>query len=211
MSFQISLIHPSRSRAAKAYTTANKWINEANVATQHIFSIDEDDPQAHLYRGFDMIVKMPNTCVVEAVNHAAESATGDVLLYLSDDFTCYPNWGQDLKKVCERYSGEYMIKVDDCLQPFLQEVLTIPVMSKALYKRLGYFFNPLYKSMWVDVDLYHVCMNLGVIKFHREIKYVHEHYCNGMSKRDETYNRSDAHFETGRIINHNRARQGYPI
>ncbi len=105
MSFLVSLIHPSRQRAAKAYTTANKWISEANVATQHIFSIDEDDPQAEQYRGFDMTVKMPNTCVVEAVNHAAKNATGDLLVYISDDVLSYPDWGQDIRKIASRYSG----------------------------------------------------------------------------------------------------------
>ncbi len=211
MGFQVTLLHPSRSRAAKAFTTANKWLEEANVATQHIFSIDNSDPQADQYRGFDMTVRMDNSCVVEAVNHAAKSAVGDVLIYISDDVLSYPNWGQDIKRICERYTGEYMIKVSDGLQPRNAEVLTFPIMSKALYQRLGYFFHPSYKSMWVDVDLYHTCNNLGVIKHHPEILFEHCHYVNKKAPMDETYRRSDAHFETGRLINANRARQGYPI
>lgn len=205
----ISLIHPSRGRAEKAFVTASQWIQSANCAVEHIFSLDHSDEQAVKYQNLGTIIINDNRCVVQAVNHAAKIATGDVLIYLSDDFDCFPDWGQVIKTICEKYAGEYMIKVNDGLQDFRAEVLTIPIMSKALYQSLGYFFHPSYMSMWVDVDLYHVCNRMGVIKPHREVTFQHNHYCNGKSKRDETYARSDANWTQGKQVYNMRLREGF--
>lgn len=206
----ISLIHPSRGRPLKARITADKWIYEAGVPVEHIFSLDLSDPHHKAYsqpKAFSgqMLIN-DNDCVVQAVNHAAKVATGDVLIYLSDDFDCFPNWGKVITEICSRYQGEFMVKVDDGLQKFDNAVLTIPIMSRGLYQRLGYFFHPSYKSMWVDVDLYMTCDRLrpldfnngSVIKLHPEICFQHNHYSNGKTKKDETYARSDANWEQGK-------------
>lgn len=207
----ISLIHPSRARPQQAHTTAKKWIDSAGCPVEHIFSLDLDDGYSKDYQKLDKLIINNNRAVVEAANHAAKQSIGEIITYLSDDFDCFPDWGIRLTEICSKYQGEYLIKVHDGLQQFQAEVLTIPIMSRSLYNRLGYFFHPAYRSMWVDVDLFHTCKNLGVIKEHPELVFFHNHYCNGKAKRDETYNRSDANFETGRAINRQRAREGYPL
>lgn len=189
--------------------TANKWIAEAGVPVEHIFSLDFSDPQVDQYKAIDKLIKNENRSVVDATNKACAHAGGDVLVYLSDDFDCFPNWGVELLKVCSRYSGEYLIKVHDGLQEFRAEVLTIPIMSKELYKALGYFWHPAYLSMWVDVDLYHTCQQRGAIKFHNELTFQHNHYCNHKSERDETYNRSDANWNQGKQVYNMRRNQGF--
>lgn len=204
-----SLIHPSRGRPAKAYVTANNWMRDAGgVAVEHIFSLDASDDNANQYKAVlnGRIIVNDNDCVVQATNHAAKEAKGDVLIYLSDDFECFPAWGERLRAtiINNGYTGEYMIKAHDNLQPFNNNVLTIPIMSRALYEHLGYFFHPSYKSMWVDVDLYEVCKRMGALRFHPDLVFQHNHYCNGKTKMDETYRRSDAHFEPGRKIYHQR-------
>lgn len=206
----ISLIHPSRGRPDKAHITAKKWLLAAGgCAVEHIFSLDRSDPFVEQYAAHDKLIINDNDCVVQATNHAAAAATGDLLIYLSDDFECPINWGETVKSIASRYSGEYMIRAHDGLQKFEAEVLTIPMMSKALYHKLGYFFYPEYKSMWVDVDLYHVCNRMGVIKWHRELLFQHNHYCNGKSKRDDTYNRSEAHWDQGKEVYARRQRRGF--
>lgn len=204
----ISLIHPSRSRPLKAVMTAEKWITEAGVQVEHIFSLDESDRYHRAYKRIDKLLVNPNDCVVQATNHAAAASTGDVLIYLSDDFDCFPNWGRTITEICSRYTGEYMVKVDDGLQKFENTVLTVPIMSRALYQRLGYFFHPSYKSMWVDVDLYYTCARLrpidgiggSILKFHKEVRFQHNHYSNGKTKKDETYTRSDGFWNQGKEV-----------
>lgn len=194
----ISLIHPSRGRPQKAYETAKKWIDSAGVQVEHVFSLDESDPFHQSYQTIDKLIVNPNDCVVQATNHAAKAATGDVLIYLSDDFDCFPDWGLKIEEICAKYSGEYMIKVNDGLQKFHNQVLTIPIMSRPLYERLGYFFHPDYKSMWVDVDLYYTTVNY--IKLHPEVTFQHNHYSNGKAKKDDTYTRSDGFWNQGKAV-----------
>ena len=184
----------------KAVMTAEKWITEAGVPVEHIFSLDESDRYHKAYKTIDKLLVNPNDCVVQATNHAAKASTGDVLIYLSDDFDCFHNWGRTITEICARYTGEYMLKVDDGLQRFDNGVLTVPIMSRALYERLGYFFHPDYKSMWVDVDLFEVCRRMGVIKNHQEVRFQHNHYSNGKTKKDETYTRSDGFWNQGKEV-----------
>lgn len=217
----ISLIHPSRGRPVKSFWNSRNWISKAGIPPDNIeliVSLDEDDVNIQMYF-HEYSSKVPtetnlivnkNTCVVEAVNHAAAQSTGKILVYLSDDFQCPQNWARDIIDLTKDFQDKWILKVDDCLQKFHAEVLTIPIMDRALYQELGYFFHPAYKSMWVDVDLYFTCKKMGVIVEAPQFKFPHEHYCNGKAKKDDTYTRSDQHMETGRAIYNERKRQSFP-
>lgn len=209
---RISLIHPSRSRPEKAKATARKWIAEAGVPTEHIFSVDHSDPKASEYFevGFTTI-QYPNTCVVEATNQAAKVSTGDLLLYLSDDFDCYKGWGLDVVKQFENENRPLLIKCDDGLQQFNVPVLTIPIMNRALYDRLGYFWHPEYKSMFVDEDLYWTSFKLAALKMCPQIKFQHNHPSNGKAVNDETYTRSSANWDQGKALFFKRKAEGFPV
>ena len=216
----ISLIHPSRGRPVKSFWNSRNWISKAGIPAEQIeliVSMDDDDPENAAYtREYSKAdlsttrgISNPNTCVVEAVNHAAAQSTGRILVYLSDDFECPQNWARDIVDLTKEKTL-WMLKVDDCLQKFHAEVLTIPIMDRALYQELGYFFHPAYKSMWVDVDLYFTCKKMGVIIEAQQFKFPHFHYCNGKAQKDETYARSDRHMETGRAIYHERRAHNFP-
>jgi hypothetical protein len=127
--------------------------------------------------------------VVQATNHAARLASGDILLYLSDDFDCPQQWDDEIAKVAPP-QPEYMIWVNDCVQG-MNTVLTIPIMSKGLYQALGYFWHPDYLSMWVDVDLWHVCKRRNVLVLAHHLRFEHKHYSVGKAKYDETYQNHD--------------------
>lgn len=206
----ISLCHPSRGRAQKAHSTVLAWMATAGVPCEHIISLDSDDPQIEEYK---MLFAMPlindNTCVVQAANHAAQEAKGDILIYLSDDFKCPENWGVLVEEQFKDVSGPLLIKVDDCLQRFGVDVLTIPIMNRQLYERLGYFFNPIYKSLFVDQDLYHVVNNMGALRFCPQLQFPHEHYCNGKAPIDETYKRSNLNWNEGKSLYARRKSEGF--
>lgn len=214
---KISLIHPSRGRPEKAASTYSYWMARAKHPDQieHILSLDFDDPRRHEYKRQDKITIDHNTCVVEATNQAAQIATGDILIYLSDDFKCPDGWDLAIMEyltVLQR-SNEipWLLKVNDGLQKFHVDVLTIPIMNRALYRRLGYFWNPLYKSMFVDQDLYWVCKNNNWLTFAPDLLFQHEHYSNGMAPRDGTYQRSDANWNQGKEVYEKRKMDGFKI
>src|SRR5262245_7510382 len=126
----ISLIHPSRGRPQKSFENAKNWVERAGCEVELIVSIDRDEPTNDLvggskyitlYNGGNFnahIISNNNKSVVEATNLAARESKGDILLYLSDDFKCFDNWGLSVEKEFEGEDRPLLIKVDDCLQKF---------------------------------------------------------------------------------------------
>lgn len=152
-----------------------------------------------------------NTSVVEATNSAAKLSSGDILIYLSDDFKCPDNWGQLILKEFENENRPLLIKVDDCLQKFDVAVLTIPIMNRALYERLGYFWHPDFKSMFCDEHLFWVAKKLGALKYCPHLKFPHEHPANGKAQDDETYRRSALNWNQGKAMFEKHKSQGFLI
>lgn len=207
----ISLLHPSRGRPEKALNTALEWIKSAGVTTEHMLSLDESDPLKNKYGYIHKSFINPNSSVVEATNYVAKEAKGDILVYLSDDFKAPDNWGQLIIKEFEGATGPRLIKVDDCLQKFDVPVLTCPIMNRALYERLGYFFHPDFLSMFCDEHLYWVAHKLGALKMCPHLKFPHEHVSIGKAPMDETYRRSSANWEQGKAAFAKHKAAGFPV
>jgi hypothetical protein len=223
----ISLLHPSRGRPDKSLSNACEWVAKAGCAVELVLSLDESDPtykrydkaytNIHLlseYEGYDFTYQEicnNNNSVVDATNHAAKVSRGDILVYLSDDFKCFDNWGVAVEKAFEGEGRPLLIKVDDCLQKFTVPVLTIPIMNRSLYERLGYFWHPEYKSMFVDEDLYWTTYKMGAMKMCPLLKFPHEHPANGKAPDDEIYRRSAANWEQGKAVFKRRQAQGFPL
>lgn len=198
----INLIHPSRSRPGKSFANSGEWIRQAGTDVELIVAVDLSDPYRDEYIKFYKSQAHVNetTNVVQATNFAARKATGDILLYLSDDFKCFPDWGIAIEEEFKKYRGPALVKVDDCLQKFETAVLTIPIMNRECYNALGYFFHPQYKSMFVDEHLYHRTKKLGFLKFAPHLKFPHHHVSNGKAENDETYKRSAANWDQGKAL-----------
>lgn len=216
----ISLLHPSRGRPEKSFKNSKEWIDKAGCEVELIISCDREDPRANKYwnkyTDIDIhftgeIIFNDNGSVVEATNRAAKEAKGDILVYLSDDFKCPDNWGLSVLKEFEGEDRPLLLKVDDCLQRFDVPVLTIPIMNRALYERLGYFWHPEYKSMFVDEDLYWTSRRLGAIKMAEHLKFPHEHPANGKAPNDEIYIRSAANWDQGKGVFAKRRAMGFPV
>lgn len=212
----ISLLHPSRGRPQKSFENSRDWVEKAGVPVELIVSIDQNDKYLEDYtvkyfNDESILLVNDNKSVVEATNIAAKVSRGSVLLYLSDDFKCFDNWGAAVMKEFEQESRPLLIKVDDCLQQFMVPVLTIPIMNRALYEKLGYFWHPEYKSMFVDEHLYWVTQKLGAMKMCPHLKFEHHHVCNGKAPDDETYRASAANWEQGKALFAKHKSLGFPL
>lgn len=215
------LLHPSRGRAKKAFETYQYWLSKANGVKHtidHILSIDIDDPDRNLYyelfKGVSTkIVCSENKNVVQATNIAAALSKGDILIYLSDDFKCPDLWDEKLADNFEvlDMNEPALLKVNDCLQPFPVAVLTIPIMNFSLYQKLGYFWHPGYGSMFVDEDLYWTVKKYGWLHFAPELDFPHEHCSIGKAERDETYIRSEANWDQGKMFFSQRKLEGFAL
>lgn len=218
---KFSLIHPSRGRPAKAVTTAMEWLDKSgNVEVEWIISLDTSDPSLPEYHNNLVYSRFPyklvinnNTCVVEATNKGAKEATGDVLIYVSDDFSPPDRWGELLETEIKTHipGDAWLLKVDDCLQSFGVAVLTIPIMSYKLYQILGYFWHPEYRSMFVDEDLYWTCKNNGWLRLCPNLKFQHKHPSNGKAVNDETYINSAKNWDQGKETFRKRKALNFPL
>lgn len=217
----ISLIHPSRSRPDKSFQNASKWLNTARTKCQLILAIDSDDQTADRYKELYKsiadseheigILQDRHLSVVHATNMAAAKSTGDILIYLSDDFDCPKDWDWLVENEFDKYTGPTLIKVDDCLQRFDVAVLTIPMINRALYDRLGYFWHPGYKSMFCDEHLYWRTRKLGALRFAPQLKFEHKHVSVGKAQDDETYRRSAANWDQGKALFAQHKAAGFPV
>lgn len=217
----VTILHPSLGRPQKALDAYHKWIVRMGLnRCEYILSLDKSDPHLFEYEslfsknyilgGFSLLV-YDNKSVVDATNNAARHSTGNILIYVSDDFEPCENWGPLVMKEFEGVEGPLLLKVDDCLQPFHVPVLTIPIMNRALYERLGYFFHPEYKSMFCDQDLFEVCNKNRWIKNAPHLKFPHNHVSVGKAQDDETYRRSASNWDQGKALFARRKAQGFPI
>jgi hypothetical protein len=148
----ISIIHPSRSRAAKSVATVDKWIdlssNYANI--QLIVSLDEDDPKLDEYKqAYDSLAYIinRNRSCVDAINNAAKKANGDILIVVSDDTDCFVDWDLYILKVSEGMGNDWILKTQDGIQPW---IITAPIMDRAYYNRFGYIYHPDFEHMFCD-------------------------------------------------------------
>jgi hypothetical protein len=189
-----SLLHPSRGRLGLAEEAIAEWSAKASGAhrVEHILSIDADDDVAG-YRalaartGVQLIVN-PNRSLVDAANHAARIATGEVFIVVSDDFGCPDGWDATLAEVLGD-RRDVAILVDDGVDG---RILTLPIIGRALYERLGYVYHPAYFSMFVDDDLTQTAAALGKLVDARHMRFPHRHYSTGQRDIDPTYARQNS-------------------
>ena len=199
----ITLLHPSRGRPEQAFSTFKAWKAKAKNEFDYILGLDESDKTVTRYKELYASVGENvrafignNNSVVECTNKIAKFAKGDIIIYLSDDFECPDNWDV---LITEAVKGKdiFMLKVHDGVQPFEQTVLTIPIMSKTLYDKLGSFWHPGYKSMWCDVDLWYATKEYHVYAPELEFKHLHwvEH-----GKVDATYKHTEKNWLQGNTV-----------
>lgn len=208
---KFSLVHPSRGRAQQAFDCFIEWTEKCSGTHQYeyILSLDKSDPALDEYLGlFDRQVNITindNKNCVQATNQAAKSASGDVLVYVSDDFGCPIAWDEHLKAKAPD-TDKYLLWVEDGIQG-RNTVVTIPIISMGLYKHLGYFWHPAYESMWVDVDLYFTC--LPYIVDCKDLLFEHRHYSVGKAEYDDTYKAHDNNERTskGKAIFNQRSKE----
>ena len=203
---EISLLHPSRGRPDKSRRCTEMWLNRAGVECELIVSVDEDDRFLNQYRArYGSVVVNRNRSAVDAVNRAAEVATGNIMIVLSDDFECPKGWGI---KVLNAVMGreDYVLKVHDGTQKY---IVTMPILDRKYYNRFGYVYCPDYKHMFVDTHFTHVADCLKRIVWRNDIVFHHAHYSVARQRPDEINKRADATWNEGKRVYLNHVHNGF--
>lgn len=193
-----TIIHPSRSRAIKSYNSVCNWMRHYSGRIENlelIVSLDEDDPQLTMYLerylSSDVIVNKNKSCV-EAINKAAQKATGQILIVASDDTDMTPSWNKDIMEVIEG-KIDWILKTQDGIQPWL---ITMPVLDRAYYNRFGYIYHPDYLHMFCDTELTCVADITGR-KITSNLLFPHKHYSVTKEQPDAINKKADATWAQG--------------
>lgn len=210
----ISLIHPSRQRPDKSWTTTRHWLESAGSNdVELIVSLDEDDPTLSRYEElyYDgsgaKIIIANNISAISAINRAARYAKGNILIVLSDDFDCPDNWAIKIQKAASGLH-DFVIKIDDGIQDW---IVTMPIIDRAYYNRFGYIYFPGYKHMFCDTEFTHIADGLGRIHRRHDLFFPHNHYCIGKGIKDEINIRADKTWNQGKNLYLNRAKEGFGL
>ena len=191
---RFSLLHPSRGRLERAAQAIGEWTarRSGDHSVEHILSVDTDDDVAGYRRVADAagvrLVVNANRSVVDAANAAARTATGDVLIVVSDDFGCPDGWDRALAEVLGD-RRDVAVLVHDGIDG---RIMTLPIVGRALYETLGYVYHPAYVSMFCDDDLTHTAAAMGRLVDARHLVFPHRHFSVGSSAPDATYARQNS-------------------
>jgi glycosyltransferase involved in cell wall biosynthesis len=204
---KFSLIHPSRQRHSLAYNTALDIIMKAKDKNlEYVMVIDSDDNQAQQYTEnvkkindkyhcASLLVAGSRNCV-QALNIGAHYSTGDILIYVSEDFIFPPNWDELILKAANG-KDDFIMWVRDGIQ---DDIMTSIVMSRKHFEYLGYAYHGSYVSMYADNDLTEVAKRVGKIIMAKHILIKHNHPSIGGNPRDETFHRQNdpKHYDDGK-------------
>lgn len=193
---KISLVHPSRDRVARAEEAAQEWWSNrsGDHTIEHIVSIDADDPARAAYATMTsrlglILAVHPNRTMIEAANRGAARASGDLLVVVSDDFGCPPQWDRALASLVDGRPRAAVL-VGDAAGA---RIMTLPILTRAYYRELGYVYYPGYRSMFADDDLTATARRDGVLVDARHLVFPHRHYSLQRSAEDATYLRQNSH------------------
>ena len=190
-------------RPEKSFNTMSNWIKRAGSNNfEVIISLDESDPCKDKYLEFysdiffnlvqGEIVWMKKRNAVQAINKAAQAATGNIFMVVSDDTDCPENWAADL---LDKLSGkdDFIAKAPDGIQDWL---ITMPIMDRKYYERFGYIYYPEYTHMFCDTEISCVA-DLTGRRINIDILFPHNHYSIGKSEKDEVSKMADATWSQG--------------
>lgn len=213
---RFSLIHPSYGRPQMAWDTFTYWMGQAKrgYEVEYVLSLNQSDQSVQQY--FELfnphdrvkIIQSPATNMVQATNAGAEQTFGEIIILMSDDM--FPPWHWD-----ELLDGEFTERTPTVLQVhdgIRDDIVTLPIMNRQAYLKLGYIYHPNYLSMFADNDLAETAKAHGMYK-RSEVRFVHKHYTAGLSANDATYKHenSSIKYTHGQRVFELRKREGFPI
>ena len=210
---KISIIHASRSRASIAHQTASKWLSLASAPSliEYIICLDLSDPKGIEYAQYFSHSKYKkcikdNKSAIEAFNEGAKMSTGDLIIAISDDFSCEPYWDIRLEKdIWDK--EDFILKTRDGIQKTL---ITLPLMDRKYYDRFGYIYNPIYKHLWCDTEMTVVAHYLGRV-INSTMVFEHLHHSTGKNVRDSISKKNDATHVQGKKVFNERLKKNFGI
>lgn len=183
----IALLHATRGRAEQAAACRKIWLDAAMwpERIEHIFVMDEDDPDAALLDRFHSLTIKPGGGCVAAWNTAATATVAPVLVQLSDDWLPPNHWD---KLILDRLGDLGEPKVLAVSDGFRTDgLLTIAICTRPYYVLDQFLFHPGFQSVYSDDWFTEAAQARGCIIDARDLVFEHRHYLATGATPDATY------------------------
>jgi len=213
----ISLIHPSLGRPVQARKCYDHWMKTASGDHEYEWIVSLSKKDATLeeyYQTFTnsdaVLVVTRSTNMVEATNEIAKLCAGEIIILVSDDMWSCELWDSKILHKYEMINGPGILQVSDGITTLK---LTIPIMNREAYAKLGYVYHPDYISMFADDDLRKTALQHGMYYNGTDIMIEHRHYSVNKAKMDKTYasENSKLAWKIGEQVFFERAKKKFPI
>ena len=213
----ISLIHPSLGRAVQARKCYDHWMNTASGDHEYEWIVSLSKKDATLeqyYQTFAdadaVLITTRSKNMVEATNEIAKLCAGQIIILVSDDMWSCELWDSKILHKFEMINGPGILQVSDGITV---TKLTIPIMNREAYKKLGYIYHPDYISMYADDDLRKTALQHGMYYNGTDIMIEHRHYSVNKAKMDKTYasENSRTAWKIGEQVFYERAKNKFPL
>jgi GT2 family glycosyltransferase len=186
---KISLVHATRGRPIEAVQCMTLWLSRAKhpERIEHIFVVDSDDEKAEVLKRFRSVIQKENGFSVGAWNLGAQKASGDIIIQLSDDWECPPQWDEMVESRLD-ISKPQVLRISDGYRK--DELLCMAILTKKYYEQHG-LFNPRFRNVYSDTDFTFRAAKNGAIVDARDISIVHHHPFFEERPLDATYQRGN--------------------
>lgn len=213
----ISLIHPSLGRPVQARKCYDHWMKTASGDHEYEWIVSLSKKDATLeeyYQTFTnsdaILVVTRSTNMVEATNEIAKLCAGEIIILVSDDMWSCELWDSKILHKFEMINGPGVLQVNDGITTLK---LTIPIMNREAYAKLGYVYHPDYISMFADDDLRKTALQHGMYFNGTDIMIEHRHYSVKKAKYDKTYQSENSNlaWTKGEKVFFQRAKNKFPL
>jgi len=186
---KISLVHATRGRPIEAVQCMTLWLSRAKhpERIEHIFAVDYDDEKAEVLKRFRSVTQKINGFSVGAWNLGAEKTSGNIIIQLSDDWECPPQWDEIIESRLD-ISKPQVLRISDGYRK--DELLCMAILTRKYYEQHG-LFNPRFRNVYSDTDFTFRAAKNGAIVDARDISIVHHHPFFEERPLDATYQRGN--------------------
>lgn len=204
---------PTRERPEKFFSTLEKYrtLESGRHTVRYVITCDADDATmnnpAVIARldGCDRLRYRfgKSASKIEACNADMDLAGDgwDILVLASDDMIPHVNGWDDV--IAHHMQGKDAIWLYD---GYAKSVCTLSIMSRAVYLKQGYIYNPEYKSFACDNEWTWV---MGLKRIDQVI-IRHIHGMHGRGPVDNLYKKNAAHIQHDRELYERRRKEGFP-
>jgi hypothetical protein len=195
---RFTIIHPSYGRPIQSRNVLDHWMQRAKGKHEYLVALNSDDTMLNRYIipvGAREITR-PFSSSVEAINTAAEMATGDIMVIVSDDQFCPNLWDELILKEVAGQS-DFVVKTYDGLQ---KSLITMPIFDRVYYNRDRYVYFPGYKHLFCDTEFTDKAYMRRRVIVRNKLVFPHRQYSIMGTVPDNTALRNESTYAHGKAL-----------